>query len=204
MSEAVSTIPPEPVTLRAADGYPVAALRYPAVGEVEGHLVIGGAAGVPQRFYRRFAMFAAGRGLTTLTLDYGGVGGSKPPSLKGFEATFLDWADLDLAAAVDAMVGDGVPLHFVGHSFGGHAFGLLPKRREDQQSAPLRDGHGVARLDAAARTPAGAGDVEPRRPCHHALERLPRLEHARHGRGPATGRVPALAPMVPSPTVLLR
>jgi len=38
---------------------------------------------------------------------------------------YLDWARFDLKAAVDAMPDDGVPLFMVGHSFGGHAFGLL-------------------------------------------------------------------------------
>jgi predicted alpha/beta hydrolase len=39
---------------------------------------------------------------------------------------YLDWAHQDLAAAVDAMAHDSLPLFMVGHSFGGHAFGLLP------------------------------------------------------------------------------
>jgi predicted alpha/beta hydrolase len=39
---------------------------------------------------------------------------------------YLDWAHQDLTAAVDQMASDDVPLFMVGHSFGGHAFGLLP------------------------------------------------------------------------------
>jgi predicted alpha/beta hydrolase len=39
---------------------------------------------------------------------------------------YLDWAYQDLAAAVDAMAHESLPLFMVGHSFGGHAFGLLP------------------------------------------------------------------------------
>jgi predicted alpha/beta hydrolase len=81
---------------------------------------------VPQLFYRHFAEFAAGQGYTTLTLDYRGIGLSKPASLKGFRMAYLDWAHHDLAAAVDAMASDTAPLFMVGHSFGGHAFGLLP------------------------------------------------------------------------------
>ncbi len=117
----------EPLVLQAADGYRLAAHRFAARGQPRAHLVVAGATGVPQGFYRRFAEHAAQRGYTTLTLDYRGIGRSRPPTLRGFEMNYLDWARLDLAAAVDAMSAPGVPLMMVGHSFGGHAFGLLPE-----------------------------------------------------------------------------
>jgi predicted alpha/beta hydrolase len=116
----------ERLTLTAADGYALTALRYAAATPAVGHLVVAGATAVPQQFYRRFAEHAAAQGFTTLTLDYRGIGLSRPPSLKGFRMDYLDWARLDLAAAVDAMASEHVPLFMVGHSFGGHAFGMLP------------------------------------------------------------------------------
>lgn len=119
----------ESFTLRAADGYELAATRYPASGSLRARLVVAGATGVPQRFYRRFAVFAASRGVDTLTLDYRGIGGSAPHTLRGFRMDYLDWARLDLAAAVESARGDA-PLWMVGHSFGGHAFGLLPNHGE--------------------------------------------------------------------------
>jgi predicted alpha/beta hydrolase len=115
-----------PATLVAADGYRLGARRYEAIGPLWAKLIVAGATGVPQHFYRRFAEYASTRGFDTLTLDYRGVGLSRPDSLRGFEMNFLDWATLDLAAAVAAMSGQGLPLFMVGHSFGGHAFGLLP------------------------------------------------------------------------------
>lgn len=118
--------PPLPVTLTAKDGYRLAATQFTAPGAVLGHLVVAGATGVPQGFYRRFAEHAARRGFTTLTLDYRGTGGSRPESLRGFEASLLDWSQQDLAAAVAWHARDDIPLFLVGHSFGGHAFGLLP------------------------------------------------------------------------------
>lgn len=117
---------PEQLTISASDGYRLTAFKYPARAALKGHLLIAGATGVPQRFYRRFAEHASARGFTTLTLDYRGIGMSRHASLKGFRADQLDWATLDLAAAVDAMASDTVPLFMVGHSFGGHALGLLP------------------------------------------------------------------------------
>lgn len=114
------------VVLRAADGYPLAGIRYEAAGRPRAHLVVAGAVGVPQRFYRRFAEFAAARGYTTLTFDYRGVGMSAPATLDGFRMDYFDWGRLDLAAAVTAMSQPPLPLFVVGHSFGGHAFGMLP------------------------------------------------------------------------------
>lgn len=114
------------VTLTAADGYAIGATRFDPPGTPRGRLIVAGATAVPQTFYRRFAEYACRRGFTVLTLDYRGIGKSKPGTLRGFEASILDWARLDLAAAVDALAGNGVPLFMVGHSYGGHALGLLP------------------------------------------------------------------------------
>jgi predicted alpha/beta hydrolase len=60
-----------------------------------------------------------------MTLDYRGIGRSKPASLRGFRMHYLDWARYDLKAAVDAVPDHGPPLFMVRHSFGGHAFGLF-------------------------------------------------------------------------------
>lgn len=41
--------------------------------------------------------------------------------------SLLDWGQLDLAAVVETTArDDGLPLYMVGHSFGGHALGMLP------------------------------------------------------------------------------
>lgn len=54
-----------------------------------GELIVAGATGVPQHFYRRFADCASAR---------------------VFEMDYLDWATLDLAAAVDTISENGLPL----------------------------------------------------------------------------------------------
>ena len=112
--------------LITADGYRLSTRRFPAQGPLQGRLIVAGATAVPQGFYRRFAQHAAARGFETLTLDYRGIGRSAPASLKGFRMDLLDWARQDLAAAVDSMAQGDIPLYLVGHSYGGHAFGLLP------------------------------------------------------------------------------
>ncbi len=116
----------EHLTLHAADGYPLAARRYHAATPPRAHLVVGGATAVPQGFYKRFAQHMATQGVDVLTLDYRGIGDSAPRTLKGFRMNYLDWGRLDLAAGVAHMRTPTVPLWLVGHSYGGHALGLLP------------------------------------------------------------------------------
>lgn len=123
-------INPQTIELTATDGYILSGTRYQSNRPPRARVVVAGATAVPQGFYRRFAQHSASQGFETLTFDYRGIGQSRPTSLKGFRMNLLDWARLDLAAAVDAMAGDELPLYLVGHSFGGHAFGLLPNHRK--------------------------------------------------------------------------
>ncbi|MFP2960993.1 alpha/beta fold hydrolase [Myxococcus sp. 1LA] len=116
----------EALTLRAVDGFPLGASRFPATAPLRGRILVAGATGIPQTFYANFSAHAAGHGFETLTFDYRGIGRSKTAPLPGFQASFLDWARLDLAAVVEALAGDDTPLFVVAHSFGGHALGLIP------------------------------------------------------------------------------
>jgi predicted alpha/beta hydrolase len=117
---------PELIELTTTDGCRIVATRFRAKTQLSGHLIVAGATGVPQGFYYNFARYACARGFTTVTLDYRGIGKSKPTTLKGFQTNFMDWASLDLAAAVEKMASDTISLFMVGHSFGGHSLGLLP------------------------------------------------------------------------------
>lgn len=120
----------ERVSLLASDGYALTATRYAPRGLVRANLIVAGATGVPQGFYRRFARFASANGYATLTFDYRGVGLSAPATLKGFKMDYFDWGRLDLAAAVESMSSADVPLYLVGHSFGGQAIGMLPNHHK--------------------------------------------------------------------------
>lgn len=133
----------EPISLLASDGYHLAATRYAACGRQKGNLIVAGATGVQQRFYRRFAEHASAQGFNVLTLDYRGVGDSRPRSLKGFEMSYLDWGFQDLAAAVEFMA-DDLPLYWVGHSFGGHGLGLLPNHHKVSAAYCFGSGAGWA------------------------------------------------------------
>ena len=131
------------VRLEAADGYPLQATCHAPTVEPAGRLIVAGATGVAQRFYGRFAAFAAAQGVETWTLDYRGIGQSRPPSLRGFRMDYLDWARLDLAALVDHVAARGRgPLWMVAHSFGGQAFGLLPGTERVQRLVTFGTGAG--------------------------------------------------------------
>lgn len=129
-------------TLPAADGYAIAVCLYPATTPLKGQLIVAGATGVGQQFYRRFAEYASAQGFNVLTLDYRGIGLSAPKQLKGFQMSFEDWGQLDLAAAVDYMYRDDLPLFLVGHSYGGHALGLLPNHHKVSRCYTLGTGAG--------------------------------------------------------------
>ena len=132
------------LSLKAKDGYLLTASLYQAQGVARGNLIMAGATGAPRRFYRHFAGFAAKHGFNVLTLDYRGVGDSRPESLKGFSMRYMEWATQDLAAAVEFFAKDALPLYWVGHSFGGHALGLLPNADKITSAFCLGTGAGWA------------------------------------------------------------
>ena len=115
-----------PVLFTTADGYRIAGHRYDPSTPAKANVVIAGATAVPQGFYQRFAQFANDHGFSAVTLDYRGVGLSAPKHLRGFRMNYLDWARQDLAAAIEAIHDPSRPTYLIGHSYGGHAFGLLP------------------------------------------------------------------------------
>jgi predicted alpha/beta hydrolase len=88
--------------LRAADGYEIGAVFYAALRPRAPRrvAVLHGGAGIPAQRYRRFATFLAEWGIPVLTYDYRGIGLSRPPALRGFQATIEDWAEYDSAAAI--------------------------------------------------------------------------------------------------------
>lgn len=114
------------VELVTADGQRLGATRFAPSTPASAALAVGGATGVPQGFYRRFAEHAAAAGIDVITFDYRGAGRSAPPDLRGWRMNTLDWGRQDLAAAIAVVRRPGRPTWLVGHSYGGQALGLLP------------------------------------------------------------------------------
>jgi len=122
---------PTPIELPAPDGYLLRgyAWRHAAPHDPARPLVIVNAAtSVRCAYYARFAAFLHRHGFDVLTYDYRGIGVSRPPRLRGFDAGWLDWGQLDFEAALQhaARVHPGQPVLVVGHSVGGLLIGLAP------------------------------------------------------------------------------
>lgn len=108
------------VVIPARDGLPLAGKVY---GEGRSAVVIIGAMGVPQRFYRRFAEWLADNGLRVVSFDWRGLGESALPS--GAPVSMAIWAEQDLEGVLDwvrTRLG-AERIAVVGHSMGGQ---LLP------------------------------------------------------------------------------
>jgi len=92
----------KPFRMRALDGYELGGIFYAAARPrvLRRVAVFHGGAGIPARRYRHFARFLADWGIPVLTYDYRGIGMSRPPTLRGFQATMTDWVDYDGAGAI--------------------------------------------------------------------------------------------------------
>ncbi len=121
-------------TLRipAADGYPLFARQWsaekPGLVNIAPVVVINAATSVDSRYYSRFAAWLNARGMHVITYDYRGIGGSRPASLRGFDANWLDWGRLDCEAILQYARRrfPRSPIHVAAHSIGGFILGLAP------------------------------------------------------------------------------
>jgi predicted alpha/beta hydrolase len=131
-AEPKTVVAPRLLEIAAEDGFVLGASVFAPPGRARGTVIIHGATGAPERYYRPFAAFLGARGMRVVTYDFRGVGRSRPETLRGFAATMSDWARLD-AAAIHRYVRDhhgDQPIALVGHSFGGQLIGLLDDTRD--------------------------------------------------------------------------
>ena len=118
------------ITFTCTDGRVLYGDLFPVPDGVErlGTVVIACATAVKANYYHRYAAFLAAHGFTAVTFDYRGIGASRGGSLRGQEVRWYEWGSLDIDAALAWAFGhsDGLPVHLVGHSFGGFGVGLAP------------------------------------------------------------------------------
>jgi len=119
-------------TLTADDGTALAVRFFdPAADAPRAAVLIGGAMGVRQDYYRAFAAWLAQQGFVVATFDYRGSGDSQPKggSLRGFRADLFDWA-ADTDTVIDALAAraPGLPIYLIGHSLGAQLPGVLRHR----------------------------------------------------------------------------
>ncbi|HEY7840640.1 MAG TPA: hypothetical protein VIC61_03650 [Gammaproteobacteria bacterium] len=109
----------------ASDGFPLAATVFEGNGP-ESVLIVP-ATGVVRRIYADYARHLAEGGFTAVTWDWRGTGGSRPASLRGFDATMRGWGRDDLGGVIEwATRNLSARVSAVAHSFGGQALGLAP------------------------------------------------------------------------------
>jgi predicted alpha/beta hydrolase len=119
------------VDVAASDGFRLAARVFMPAGPARGTVLINGATAVPAAYYGRFAGFLARSGLRVVTYDYRGIGASAPPTLRGFQATMSEWAELDARAMFHFARSEWAePVALAGHSFGGQLIGLVDELRQ--------------------------------------------------------------------------
>jgi predicted alpha/beta hydrolase len=156
------------ITIAAADGQPLAADLYtppPGVAARGPDVVINSAMGVGRRYYRAFAQHLAARGMTVVSYDYRGIGGSAPPRLRGCKVHARDWGQLDASGVVSWLQqrqrrdssSPARAIAVVGHSIGGQILGLISNPGSvarvllvAAQAGSWRDWQGLRRLGVAA------------------------------------------------------
>ncbi len=126
MDQRVATA--QAITFPAADGYPLNGFcwRHADVDAARPVVIVNAATSVRCRYYARFAAFLHAHGFDVITYDYRGIGESRPASLRGFDAGWIDWGRLDFEAALQYALAEfpGQPIQVAAHSVGGFLIGL--------------------------------------------------------------------------------
>lgn len=135
------TNPFENISITCADGYNLSTRFYPAVTQPETHakalspILICPATGIVKGFYHAFAVWLAEQGHAVLSFDFRGIGDSLHGKLKDSQASIQDWGQLDIPAAIEALLtktqADQVIL--IGHSAGGQLLGIAPNYAKVKQ-----------------------------------------------------------------------
>lgn len=91
-------------------------------------VIIASATGVGKEFYKHFAAYLYDNGISVVTFDYGGIGKSKPISLRRFFTTAQRWATNDFETVISHVKEEfpDLPVTLLGHSIGGQLIGLTP------------------------------------------------------------------------------
>ena len=127
-----ASIPPQGFSVLTADGVTIRGLYWQhssdANGGARSTVIINAATSVACRYYTRFAAFLVSHGFNAIVYDYRGIGLSRPETLIGLDASWIDWGRLDFEAVLGFAKTQfrGQPISIVAHSIGGFVVGLAP------------------------------------------------------------------------------
>lgn len=131
------------IQIKAKDGYALTATHWQNENPLA-IVAINTGTCIKREFYQRFATWLHQQNVDVLTYDYRGVGDSRPDNLKGFEASIVDWARLDIAGVIDWMAvqyPDSKRV-MIGHSMGGQVIGLSENINQLHLVIPIAASYG--------------------------------------------------------------
>ena len=107
------------ITFKARDGYTLGGTLWQSENP-KGIVAINPGTAVGQGLYAKFSYWLSQHNFDVLTYDYRGIEASAPSTLKGFQASIIDWAKKDIAGAIDWMTKNypKQKKYLVGHSMG--------------------------------------------------------------------------------------
>jgi predicted alpha/beta hydrolase len=125
------TVEQRSVRFSTEDGFSLGGMWFVPTGspaKISTVVVITCGAGIPAKYYYRFARFLAERGAAVLTYDYRGIGASREGSLRELKAGMEHWAGFDFAAALAEArtTYSHLPLSAIAHSVGTLFVGAAP------------------------------------------------------------------------------
>jgi len=133
----------------SASGAPVAVTRHEGGAAARASVVIGGAIGVPQRYYQDFAAWLARQGFHVSAFDWRGQGQSLQGPMRSVRATLQDWvADYEAVIAHAREALPQRPLLLVGHSLGAQLPGLFAHPERVDGLLAVAAGSGYWRVNA--------------------------------------------------------
>lgn len=120
----------ETLTIKCKDGYSLTARFYAANAASRKALpiLICPATGITAQFYHSFNVWLQAQGYDVLCFDFRGIGQSLNGPLKKSKASIVQWGQLDIPAAIDALRDrtKAEQVILVGHSAGGQLLGIVP------------------------------------------------------------------------------
>ena len=120
----------ETLTLKCQDGYQLSTRFYPATDAEckKSPILICPATGITKQFYHSFSCWLQAQGYAVLVFDFRGIGESLKGSVKQSKASIVQWGQLDIPAAIDALLAktQAAKVILLGHSAGGQLLGIVP------------------------------------------------------------------------------
>lgn len=126
------------LAIPALDGTLLRATLFETDQQPRAAIIMSGATAVPRGYYGACAAYLASCGAAVVTYDYRGSG-EDPAALRRSAARMRDWGELDASGVIAWLRAryPDLPLHLVGHSYGGHALLLAPNNHEVSRAVTI-------------------------------------------------------------------